>query len=361
MKNFLLSKLLIEFSKKIIFIFILIVSPFSNSFSDENIFTVSNIKVEGPIDLSFSRDNYLNKAFIDSFQILMEKILLTRDLKKINDVKLKEIKNLINSFQIVEETYRKNQYTGNIKIYYNDIKVKKFLSRKNISFSQSENISAVFFPVLFTNNEVRSFDENFLYKRWLNVEIKNKLLNFILPLEDLDDISKIVKMKNRIEEMNVDDLVNKYDIKNYVFALADYNNLKLSIHLKINFNNNKVNKNFLYDLKDIDDEPQLDFIIKDLKIKTTDFWKEANLINFLMPLSITIKFQHENIKELDKLRNIFYKISIIEEYDLEKFNINNSFFKIYYYGNPKKLKSELLKFGYQLSDDKGFWQLYLNE
>ena len=35
-------------------------------------------------------------------------------------------------------------------------------------------------------------------------------------------------MKNRIEEMNVDDLVNKYDIKNYVFALADYKNLKLS-------------------------------------------------------------------------------------------------------------------------------------
>ena len=26
---------------------------------------------------------------------------------------------------------------------------------------------------------------------------------------------------------------------------------------------------------------------------------------------------------------------------------NNSFFKIYYYGNPKKLRSELLKFGYQ--------------
>ena len=63
MKNFLLSKLLIEFSKKIIFIFILIVNPFSNSFSDENIFTVSNIKVEGPIDLSFSRLLLIRFAF----------------------------------------------------------------------------------------------------------------------------------------------------------------------------------------------------------------------------------------------------------------------------------------------------------
>jgi len=46
---------------------------------------------------------------------------------------------------------------------------------------------------------------------------------------------------------------------------------------------------------------------------------------------------------------------------LEEFNINNSLFKIYYYGNPKKLKLELSKFGYQLKDDQGFWQLYLNE
>ena len=41
--------------------------------------------------------------------------------------------------------------------------------------------------------------------------------------------------------------------------------------------------------------------------------------------------------------------------------INNSFFKIYYYGNPKKLRSELLKFGYQLNNDQGYWGLYIND
>ena len=80
-----------------------------------------------------------------------------------------------------------------------------------------------------------------------------------------------------------------------------------------------------------------------------------------MPLSINLKFQHKNLKNLDKLKNIFYKISIIDNFTLEEFNINNSFFKIYYYGNPKKLRSELSKFGYQLKNDQGFWQIYLNE
>ena len=55
------------------------------------------------------------------------------------------------------------------------------------------------------------------------------------------------------------------------------------------------------------------------------------------------------------------KIGIINNYSLEKFNINNSNYKIYYYGNPKKLKAELLKFGYELINTEGSWQLYLNE
>ena len=73
------------------------------------------------------------------------------------------------------------------------------------------------------------------------------------------------------------------------------------------------------------------------------------------------KFEHLKIKNLNKLRNTFYKIGMIDKYILEEFNINNSHYKIYYYGNPKKLKAELLKFGYNLINNQGVWQLYLNE
>ena len=98
-----------------------------------------------------------------------------------------------------------------------------------------------------------------------------------------------------------------------------------------------------------------------LKLIIIDLWKEENLVNLLLPLSIRLKYQHSSLQKLDKLRNIFYKIGMIDSYVLEEFNINNSFFKIYYYGNPKKLRSELLKFGYHLKNDQGYWQLYLNE
>ena len=365
MKSYLLLKYLIDNLREYIFIFftatIFLFILFTKSFSEENVFTINNVTVKGEIDLNFSREKYINKAFLNSFEILMNKILLSRDLTKMNNIKLKQIKSLINHFQILEESYRKDEYKAKIKIFYSDVKIKKFLRQKNISFSQPENISAVFFPVFFINDEMQNLNDNFFYKYWTEIEIKNELINFILPLEDLEDISKIMKMKNRIEELDVDTLVNKYDVKSYVFALMDYQDKKLNIHVKTNFNNNKISKNFLYEVENINDEPALNYILKDLKLKVTDIWKEENLVNLLMPLSISLQYQHSNLEDLDKLRNIFYKISIIDSYTLEEFNINNSFFKIYYYGNPKKLRSELLKFGYQLKNDQGYWRLYFNE
>ena len=90
MKDYYLFKYPLVLLRRYIFIFltatIFISITFEKSFSEENVFAVNNVEVEGIVDLNFSREKYLNKAFIDSFKILMSKILLTRDLNKISSV-----------------------------------------------------------------------------------------------------------------------------------------------------------------------------------------------------------------------------------------------------------------------------------
>ena len=44
--------------------------------------------------------------------------------------------------------------------------------------------------------------------------------------------------------------------------LIDYQDKKLNIHVKTNFNNNKINKNFLYEVENINDELILNSIFK---------------------------------------------------------------------------------------------------
>ena len=365
MKNYFFIKYSIRFLRRYIFILLtatLFLNIFSTkSISEENVFIIKDVKVKGLIDLNFTRDKYLDRAFFDSFEILMSKILLSSDIRKVKGISLEKIKYLIESFQIIEESYRKDEYIGLIKVSYDQLRVKNFLREKNISFSQPENIDAIFFPVFFVEDEFQNFSENYFYKKWLEIKIKNELINFILPLDDIDDITKIIEMKAEVENINIEDLSTKYDIQNYVFALMDYRNKKLNVHLKTNFNKNKISKNIFYDINNIEDELVLNEILKDLKLIITDLWKEENLVNLLMPLTIEVVFNQKNLENLNKIRNTLSKINIIDSYYLEKFNVNNSYFKIYYYGDPKKLSSELSKLWYNLKNNQGSWQLYLNE
>ena len=122
MKNYFLFKFITTQLKEYIFIFltatIFSIITFTSSYSEENIFTINNVKVKGTFDLKFSREKYLNKAFVNSFEMLMKKVLLSSDFKKIKKANLKEVKNLISSFQIIEERFIKNEYELELKINY---------------------------------------------------------------------------------------------------------------------------------------------------------------------------------------------------------------------------------------------------
>ena len=361
MENYLIINNLITKTRQYIYI-VLTATIFlfvnnNKSFSIENIFVIDQVQVEGKVDKNFSREKFINTAIINSFEMLKNEILLSKDLTKVRNLKLKDIKSLVSSFQIIEEKYEKDQYKVNFKIFYDDEKIKDLLREKNISFSQPKNISIIFLPVLFVNGEMFDLHDNYFYKKWNEININNKTINFILPLEDLDDILKISKMQNVTDEINLSDLVKKYDVTNYALALMNFNNKNLKVYIKTNFNNNEISKNINYKLNNLDEEPKLQSILTDLKMEVVDIWKQENIINVSMPLTIRIKFNHKNLSDFHKLRNTFYKINLIKNYSVENFDINTSFFQIYYYGNPKKLRSELIKFGYRLNDEQGFWKL----
>ena len=119
-----------------------------------------------------------------------------------------------------------------------------------------------------------------------------EVINFLLPLDDLDDIKKIKEIKNNFDQLDIDTLVNKYNIDNYVFALMNHERNKLKVYLKTKFENNDISKNISYDLENFGDDKKLTYILKDLKTIITDLWKKNNLVNLSMPLSINLQFKH---------------------------------------------------------------------
>ena len=339
---------------------ILLIIPFSKSFSQENIFTVEEVIIKGLIDKNFNRDKYINKALKKSLKMLMSKILVSSDLTKIKNLKAQDIKYLINSFQVLKEDYDRDEYEIKLKIFYNEKKIKEMLRNKRISYSQPNRVKAVIIPALFIAGEIKSFQQNYFYKEW-NKNIKNELVEFIMPLEDLEDFLKIKKMKDKINDLNLIQIANKYNEENYIFLFMDYENEVMKIYVKTRLEGNKISKNLLYKIENFNNKKQLNYILSDLKIKIEDIWKEINFVNLLMPLSISVKFNHSSNTNLDNFKRTLYNINIIDNYFFEKFDINSSYFKISYFGTPKRLKSELNKSGYDLKDSQGQWEIVLYE
>ena len=87
----------------IIFLVILL----SKSYSKENVFVIDNIKVKGEIDINFSREKYIDKAFLKSFEILMSRILLSKDSNKISNISLNKYKKMEAAI-----TMMKNKHLG---------------------------------------------------------------------------------------------------------------------------------------------------------------------------------------------------------------------------------------------------------
>ena len=89
----------------------------------ENIFIVDDIKIEEAFDVNFSREKFINKAFRKSFNKLLSNILLREDINKLKKLKLKQIKNLIYSFKILDERFKDGKYSARYVVTYNDFKI----------------------------------------------------------------------------------------------------------------------------------------------------------------------------------------------------------------------------------------------
>ena len=105
---------------KFIFTILIILFKTGNVLSDSSIFTVNNILVNK--NAYKNKEELINIAFLRGFKKLNNKILLEKDLNKINDENLKNIKNLISHYQILDNNKSSEKGDTIVNIFLREIK-----------------------------------------------------------------------------------------------------------------------------------------------------------------------------------------------------------------------------------------------
>ncbi|OUW49083.1 MAG: hypothetical protein CBD56_01255 [Candidatus Pelagibacter sp. TMED196] len=347
--------------KKLVVLFLIIIffSKTQNVFASTGLFTVDNIEVDGPIKTLNNRDKYLNLAFKKGFRKLITSIIKREDQKEILSTDLSNIKSFISSYRIIEEKNFQNNYNLKINLYFNRRMIEKFLINKNISYSEMKKFDMLIYPIFIMGSELQVISKNKFYEEWNAKNIYDNV-NFILPLQNLDDINFIKENLSNLEETDLSRLVDIYEIKNSTIIILRFNKKKLDVFLKSDLSGSKRNKKIDFKIDNLDNETIRGDIISNLKSYTIELWKEENLIDIATPSYLTLNIKIKNEESFKKIIDIIKKVNAIDSFSILNFDKKSARIKIKFFGKIKSLQNNLMENGFDVEFLDDQWNLKLS-
>ncbi len=332
---------------------------FSTAKLEASAFDIKNIEISKPFEINFDKNEIIDEGFKKGFEELISLITTSLDRKKIDKIKLNEIKGMIESFSIKEEKFVNQIYYVNLGVSFNRKKIFNYLENKNIFPSIPKKNNFLFIPIIIDENkkDLLIFSNNEFFNRWNDIKKKNHLIEYILPTEDLEDINLIKSKYEFIEGYDFKDVVNKYFLKDYIITLIFKNENEIRILSRINFNDNETLKNQSFLDVDMSDDQQISFIIDELKIIYEDYWKNFNRINTSIKLPIMIKANNSENLKLLRLEKKLSEIDLIYDYFIYKVNKNYTFYEIIFNGSPSIFLKTMSEKKFNFNTQNKIWVL----
>ena len=100
----------------------------------------------------------------------------------------------------------------NFSVTFDKDKIHELFFEKGVSYSDISDKELFILPVLIKENELFIFNNNFFYENWNNV-YENELIEFILPLENIEIIQNINKNKQSLLDISVENIFKEYSNK----------------------------------------------------------------------------------------------------------------------------------------------------
>ena len=252
----------------------------------------------------------------------------------------------LNKITVLNQREFKKLYGGEKSTQGIVLKTNDFERPSLQQFVQNEN-----------TNDILVYANNPLYKKWNLNNSKNHLINFLLPTEDLEDLNIIKKKKYNIENYNFEEIIKKYFIKNSIVSLIfkDKNNIK--VLSKIYIKDKEIILNHSFKSLNFNNEKDLKYFIKELKIIYEDLWKEQNEINTSIKLPLIIRIDNQNLNTSLKIENTFKNIDLIRYYSIKNFDKDYIYYEIIFNGTPQNFIKIMNDRNYNFDTQNKIWIL----
>ncbi len=340
---------------KIIFILIVFFKT-ETLLSDNNIFSVNNIEIERKDKVS--NEALANKAVKKGFNQLIKKILLKKDIQKLVDLNFSTIKQLVTFYQIsnIQIEDKKGEFVS-FSITFDKDKVHNLFYQNGISYSDIFEKELYILPILIKDLELFIFNNNFFYENWNSI-YETDLIEFILPLENIEIIQQINRYKNNLINIEVSSLLKEYQKKNLALILIENNEKgKNKVYIKAKIQNKNISKNLNIEKLDQAKKEYKNNIIIETKKELINLIKSENLIDIRTPSFLNVRLNLNKKSNLVELRSRIKNIDLVENIFVQEFTKDFISLRIKYLGKMNKIINQLKNENINLQYINDQWEI----
>ncbi len=326
--------------KQIIFILIIFFKT-GNLLSENNLFNVNNIELEKKVKTP--NKTLANQAIKSAFDQLVKKILLKEDSKKLSGMDISLIKELVMYYQVSDISKKKegNKEFVNFNVTFDKDKIHNLFFEKRISYADISDKELNVLPILIKDNEIYIFNNNFFYNNWNEIYSSN-LIDFILPLENIEIIQEINKNRNNLLNIQNKKIFSEFKNKNTALIfIEDSKDKNKRAYLNANIESKNISKSIIFKDHDLSLQELNKKIILETKRELINLIKLENLIDIGTPSFINVKLNINRKKNLKELNSRIKNIDLIENIFVQEFNKDHVKLKIKYLGNLDKMMKKL--------------------
>ncbi len=324
--------------------------------SNNNLFSVNNINIEK--NDKISNNSLANQAIKKGFNDLIEKILLKEDIKKLSNLNFSSIKELVTYYQVSQITDEKeNNELASFSVTFDKDKIHELFYKKGILYSEILDKEIYILPILIKGNEIYVFNNNFFYKYWNEIFVVD-LVEFVLPIENIEIIQEINKNKNSLIDIEIDSLFKEYPNKNLALVLIEDNKSKNNkLYFKTKIQEKKISKSL--NIKKIDGDLRnlYEQIIEISKNEIVNLVKSENLIDIRTPSFINTRLNLDRKTNLVEFNSRVKNIDLVENIYVQEFNKDYVNLRIKYLGKLEKIINQFKKANINLKLINEQWYL----
>ena len=267
---------------------------------------------------------------------------MPEDSKKFIDLKFSSIKKLVSYYQITEISEpEKTKELVNFSVTFDKEKLHDLFYKEGISYSEISDKELYILPILIQNDKVFIFNNNYFYEKW-NEIYEDDLIEFILPLENIEIIQNINNYKDTLLDLNLVNLFKEYTDKNLALVLIEDNNKNNGkVFIKTIIQGKNISKNLNLKKQNLSTKDFYKEVVTQSKKELINLIKEKNLIDIRTPSFLSAKFDINKSSNLVELNSRIKNIDLIENIFVQEFNKDYMFLRIKYLGKLDKIINQL--------------------